>query len=180
MCIAGYQRNAQDECVPCDAGKYRPDGAPDVTCSSCPILGGARSDPGSAGCTCTMPGFYWKEANHTCAKCGSDKFRAAGDPQECSDCPMFSQSSEGSGSCDCQPAGYKWDAATRNCTACAANEYRPAGDPQSCSKCPNNGMGDIAKSAPGSGSCNCTTAGQYWSTGSRNCANCNQGGELCR
>uniref|UniRef100_A0A0G4I666 Uncharacterized protein n=1 Tax=Chromera velia CCMP2878 TaxID=1169474 RepID=A0A0G4I666_9ALVE len=87
ICPAGYQRNEQDGCVPCEAGYFSPEEG--SSCMWCPV-GAISEGPASAVCKNCSEGWYAPSTGMSaCRACPVGYFRNSSQSAgQCERCPL--------------------------------------------------------------------------------------------
>jgi len=164
VCSPGWTWSDAGQCVPCEAGTYKPTLGTEP-CLPCPAK--STSPVGSTVITaCRCLARFGGEPGAACVLCAAGKYSSVLSAQ-CAPCPADSSSLPGSderSDCQCNAGWTVSDGAV--CAQCVAGKYRQDISSQECAPCPAN-----TGSLPGSSGCVCSPA---W-TLSGQCVPCEAG-----
>jgi len=151
VCSPGWTLSDAGQCVPCEAGTYKPTLGHE-TCLPCPAK--STSPVGSTVITaCRCLARFGGEPGAACVLCAAGKYSSVLSAQ-CAPCPADSSSLPGSderSDCQCNAGWTVSDGAV--CAQCVAGKYRQDISSQECASCPAN-----TGSLPGSSGCVCSPA----------------------
>lgn len=142
LCSPGFRDDGAGGCVECAANTYKPHYANDA-CLSCHL--NHVSPAGEISITaCQCDAGYTIDAtasdlNLKCVQCDYSTFKPLSGPQECTECPLNSETLEranvNADACVCS-AGYELNAES-NCEACEEGFFKPTADNAGCTTCGN-------------------------------------------